>query len=378
MRPSRMDEDDDDYYPSNNLRSNDREPASYDTPPSFVRPSVPEDATGEDAYMRRMKMGGASASASPAPVPPPPEPVTEESIPTPVPPAKAPEVDLDSKRAEAAAKIAAFKARLAGQASRPAAPDSAQLKSEIQQPPPPPPPLPPPPPPEEVDNATFSSAPVRYNVPSLAADEDTTMDTSNGHDASTPPGEQERSSRPGQKGFAERLLKRYGWERGQGLGASGEGITTAIVAKAEKRKKRPDFEGGRWAVPANMGKIVGGKKRKIDPTANDSNQDSEDGVPMSEVVKFAGMLDGLDVQKEIEEKNLMQEIGEEMQSQYGNVERVFIWREEMGGGNEVFVKFTSPASAVRAVQGMDGAEFAGNEVKAGFWETDRFEQGKYA
>lgn len=118
---------------------------------------------------------------------------------------------------------------------------------------------------------------------------------------------------------------------------------------------------------------MGGKKRKLDPSAQEADETSD---ITSEVVKFEGMLDGLDVQREIEEKNLMQEIGGEMQSQYGNMERVFIWREENGGGNEVFVKFTSAASAVRAVQGMHGAEFAGNEVRTGFWESGKFEAGE--
>jgi len=74
----------------------------------------------------------------------------------------------------------------------------------------------------------------------------------------------------------------------------------------------------------------------------------------------------------------MQEIGDDFAKNYGNVERVFIWRESMGGGNEVFVKFTSQLSALRAVQGMDGTTFADNEVLAGFWDAEMFEKGQYA
>ena len=360
------DEDEDDYYPPDTLSSKDREHKSYDGPPAFARASVPDDATGEDAYTRRMRMSGMAAPESP-PAPPPPPPPAAEPAPTPPPVAKAPDADIMTKRADAAAKIAAFKARFAGQAQKPPTPPPAQPAPEIQQVASPAPP----PESEQEPNTTIARAPVRYNIPA-PTEGDTPMD-SNGSDAPTPPAEQGRSSRPGQKGFAERLLKRYGWEKGQGLGASGSGITTAIVAKAEKRKKRPDSEGGGWAAPANMGKIVGGKKRKLDPSAPPAEAEIT-----SEVVKFEGMLDNLDVGREIEEKNLMQEIGEEMQAQYGNVERVFVWREEMGGANEVFVKFTSAASAVRAVQGMQGAEFAGNEVRAGFWESGKFESGEYA
>jgi splicing factor 45 len=371
-RPARVDDDDDgdDYYPPNRVPTNGREPMSYDSLPAFAPASVPDDATGEDAYMRRMRLGGMAPSQSPAPVPPPPPAV--EAAPTPPPVVKAPESDLEAKRAEAQAKIAAFKAKFASQAAKPAASETTQPALNVQQPPPPPPP------PEEETSTTISRAPVRYNVPP-PSDEDAAMDTTNSRSTS-PPTDAPKTNRPGQKGFAERLLKRYGWEKGKGLGASGEGITTAIIAKAEKRKKRPDSEGGGWAVPANMGKLVGGKKRKLEPTESGPEAQDDDAQfgTMSEVVKFTGMLDGLDVQKEIEEKNLMQEIGEEMQGQYGNVERVYIWREEQGGGNEVFVKYTSAASAWRAVQGMDGAEFAGNEVRARFWDSLAFEKGVYA
>ena len=99
---------------------------------------------------------------------------------------------------------------------------------------------------------------------------------------------------------------------------------------------------------------------------------------MSEVIKLEGMLKGLDVQKEIEDNNLMQEIGDEMGTKYGNVERVFIWRQEMGGQDEVFIKFTSQLSATRAVNDTDGMTFADNEVLARFWDVDKFENGEYA
>ena len=111
------DEDDgDDYSPPDALSSNDRERPSYHPPPTFAQASVPDDASGEDAYMRRMRMSGMASTESPAPPPPPPPPAEEESAPTPPPVAQTPDTDIDAKRAEAAAKIAAFKAKIAGQA----------------------------------------------------------------------------------------------------------------------------------------------------------------------------------------------------------------------------------------------------------------------
>jgi splicing factor 45 len=177
------------------------------------------------------------------------------------------------------------------------------------------------------------------------------------------------------------MLKKYGWEKGQGLGAHNDGITTAIVAKAEKRKKIADSEGGGFAAPKNMGKIVGGKKRKTEQESLDEGHSSSaDGAghdALSEVIKLSGMLTNLDVDHEIQNNDLLQEIGDEM-AQNGVVERLFIWREEDGGGNEVFVKFVNQVSALRALQACDGMEFADNLVQARFWDKERFEKGEYA
>jgi len=148
-----------------------------------------------------------------------------------------------------------------------------------------------------------------------------------------------RSNRPGQKGFAKRLLQKYGWQEGQGLGASGSGITTILRHQTEKRKKRPDAEGGGWAAPAAMGRIVGGKKRK---TEDDNDEPAQQ---WSIVAKLEGMLEGLDVDREMQEGNLMQDIGDRM-GNYGVVERLFIDRSKPGN-EPVFVKFTSALSAFR-------------------------------
>ena len=170
------------------------------------------------------------------------------------------------------------------------------------------------------------------------------------------------------------MMAKMGWEKGQGLGAKGEGITTPLVAQAEKRKKRSDQDGGGWAQPRNLGKIVGGKKRKVESTADD---DGQFGV-MSYVVKLSGMLTGLDVAYEIEENNMLQEIGEEFGSNYGPIERLHIWRDQNGGNNEVFVRFNSQLGALRAVNGTDGMTFAENAVQARFFSTEKFEAGDYA
>ena len=379
-------DDDDDYYPPQRMNPEPLRP--HEPPPSFSQSTGVDDPTGEDAYMRRMRLSGMAAAPSASP---PIEPTKTVAMPPPPPAAKPDEADVEAKRAEAQAKIAAFKAKLMKKApkaepapsdvpppppvaatiAQPSIASQSPISPSVQQP------LSPPPPPPQQPGGIISRAPVRYQLPppppDQPVDEDTPMnDAEDAIQAEAPP----KNNRPGQKGFAQRLLQKYGWEKGQGLGATGEGITTAIVAKAEKRKKLPDAAGGGWAAPANMGKIVGGKKRKVDDPAS-SESDARFGA-MSEVVKLTSMLDGLDVRKEIEENNLMQEVGEEMGEKYGNVERVFVWREEMGGNGEVFVKFTSQLSALRCINAMEGVSFAGNEVRAMFWDGEKFERGEYA
>ena len=194
-------------------------------------------------------------------------------------------------------------------------------------PPPPPvasdPPLPvisPPPP------ASISRAPVRYNLPAAPAElpsseaelEDALRTDVKQDELSD---DAPRSLRPGQKGFAERLMSKYGWSKGSGLGASGSGIVNPLRVQIEKQKKKPDSEGGGFAGPGGRGKIIGGKKK------GGPNADSEDGKfgAMSEVVVLRGMVDGMDLDAEMEgpgDGGLIQEIGEECGDKVSRIRKI--------------------------------------------------------
>jgi hypothetical protein len=177
--------------------------------------------------------------------------------------------------------------------------------------PPPPTDVPPPPPPEPTPAGVISRAPVRYNLPpapedipaseaeleeAIAAEEE---EDAPPEDSSEAP----RSLRPGQKGFAERQLAKYGWSKGRGLGADESGIINPLRVQIEKRKKKPDSEGGGFADPKGVGKIIGGKRR-------DTGKEGKFG-DMSEVIVLRGMVDGMDLDEEVGDGGLMQEIGEE-------------------------------------------------------------------
>lgn len=163
----------------------------------------------------------------------------------------------------------------------------------------------------QAPSATISRAPVRYTLPPAPDDIPASEAELEEVFAKEQPAQDEveeggqRSLRPGQKGFAERLLGKYGWTKGSGLGATESGIAKPLQVQVEKRKKRPDSEGGGFVTPAGRGKIIGGARKQ---------EDLGKFGAMSEVIVLKGMLDGMDVDAELvgtEGGGLMQEIGEE-------------------------------------------------------------------
>lgn len=243
--------------------------------------------------------------------------------------------------------------------------------SGIQAPPPPPPDEQPQPPASQI-----SRAPVRYSLPEADPDLPTTeaelqeMEVDDDEQAEAP-----KSLRPGQSKFAERLMAKYGWSKGQGLGKEGTGVTTALYAKADKRKKKSDAEGGGYVQPTQIGRILGGTKSKAGTEADEGKFGS-----MSEVIRLEGMLSGMDLQAEMmrEDGNIMQEIGEECSDKYGNVERVYIHSDTHNDrGPLVLVQFTSQLSALRAVNALEGRVFNGNGISARYWDKEKFDRGEY-
>lgn len=253
------------FAPPPNL--NDIPPPPEDTAPEPV--SVPDDVSGEDAFARRARMGAEGDVPMPdyVPNPPPPEP-----------PAAVPEAPTGDD---------AYAQRLRMLGNPPASG-----------------------PPLQPASATISRAPVRYELPpppeDIPASEAELEETFSKEKPVEEEGEEgQRSLRPGQKGFAERLLSKYGWTKGSGLGANESGIVKPLQVKVDKQKKRPDSEGGGFATPAGRGKIIGGGGRK-------KEEEGKFGA-MSEVIVLRGMLAGMDLDAELqgEQGGLMQEIGEE-------------------------------------------------------------------
>ncbi|KAJ8059904.1 hypothetical protein OCU04_011527 [Sclerotinia nivalis] len=235
------------------------------------------------------------------------------------------------------------------------------------------------PPPAPLLPGAISRAPVRYNLPPAPSElpaseaelDRALADQRDDEDEAEPDEDAPKSLRPGQKGFAERLMSKYGWSKGSGLGADGSGMITPLQVKLDKRKKKSDAEGGGFRDSGGRGKIIGGKKIvKEEETGRFG--------PMSEVIVLRGMVDNMDLDEEVEgsgDGGIMQEIGDECGEKYGRVERVYIDRQ--GAPAKVFVKFTNQLSALRAVNALEGRIFNGNTISALFYNTETFENGIY-
>ncbi|KAK0720882.1 hypothetical protein B0H67DRAFT_206725 [Lasiosphaeris hirsuta] len=321
----------------------DRRPMNQFAPPhtlSFAPPplsppraAVVEAATGDDAYARRLALSATAPPPAISPPPPPPE----------------------SK-------------------SEPPAPSTATIsRAPVRYEAPPPPPPPPPPADDGGDgdamdlDATTSDDEVNYDAippPSVPFDSLPASDTA------------PSTNRPGQAGFAQRLMAKYGWTRGSGLGADESGMTSALRVQVEKRRKRPDAEGGGFAEPGGRGRIIAGKTKQANKEANEDGGGGAEGKfgRTSPVIVLQNMLEGMaDLETEIE-LGLLQEIGEECGDKYGRVERLYIDR----GSRRVFIKFTDQVSALRAVNALEGRIFNGNAIMPRFWDSDKFENGVYS
>ncbi|CAK7271546.1 hypothetical protein SEPCBS57363_004676 [Sporothrix epigloea] len=220
----------------------------------------------------------------------------------------------------------------------------------------------------QADGLVVSKPPIRFS--STADDE--ALDDGNGKEndvgydptppettADTQEPEERSASRPGQAGFAARLMAKYGWKRGTGLGANNSGIIDPL------RHKRTGRTGA--GGPA-FGRIVGGDR------AAGRQKVEDDTEQVSHVIVLRNMVTGLpDLGDEVAEGQLVQDIGEECGAQYGRVERVYI----DVPGELVFIQFTEAVSALRAVNALNGRIFNGNAIVPSFYDADKFNEGVY-
>nr|CAG4649605.1 EOG090X0BIL [Scapholeberis mucronata]SVE93821.1 EOG090X0BIL [Scapholeberis mucronata] len=196
--------------------------------------------------------------------------------------------------------------------------------------------------------------------------------TSGGVAIAPPPSLQEQTSNSsssttgaGMTGVAAKIMAKYGFKEGQGLGRQQQGIAAAL--QVEKTSKR----GGRIV---NEKEIMPPPPSVLSPP---SSSTSKAELTIAEIMKnpakviwLRNMVGPGEVDSDLEP-----EVREECQTKYGDVHKVVIFEVPNAEEEEavrIFVEFKRIEAAIKAVIDLNGRFFAGRQVKAGFYDVEKF------
>ncbi|XP_052865767.1 splicing factor 45 [Anopheles cruzii] len=176
----------------------------------------------------------------------------------------------------------------------------------------------------------------------------------------------------GGSSVAAKIMAKYGFKDGQGLGKQEQGM--AVALQVEKTSKR----GGRIVhekdIPATDSTTPGSEPAPGSPSRTGSNQEpsiTEIMKSPSKVVLLRNMVGPGDVDDELEP-----EVKDECNTKYGDVVTVVIHEVVNVVPEEtvrIFVEFKRMESAIKAVVDLNGRFFGGRQVRAGFYNQERFE-----
>ncbi|XP_046819651.1 splicing factor 45 [Vespa crabro] len=174
---------------------------------------------------------------------------------------------------------------------------------------------------------------------------------------------------------AAKIMAKYGFKEGQGLGKKEQGMSVAL--QVEKTSKR----GGR---------IVGEREQLMPPPPPVSMsppplqqqisqpQPSQEEPSITEIMKSPSkvvLLRNMVGPGEVDD-DLEPEVKDECNTKYGDVARVII-HEVIEATPEdavrIFVEFKRIESAIKAVVDLNGRFFGGRQVKAGFYSSEKLD-----
>ncbi|XP_051544498.1 splicing factor 45 [Myxocyprinus asiaticus] len=170
---------------------------------------------------------------------------------------------------------------------------------------------------------------------------------------------------------AHKIMQKYGFREGQGLGKHEQGLSTAL--SVEKTSKR----GGKIIIGDSAEKTSGSNQNVADThgASADSSKKNE-ANPLTEILKCPTkvvLLRNMVGRGEVDE-DLEAETKEECEK-YGKVVKCVIF--EISGVSDeeavrIFLEFERVESAIKAVVDLNGRYFGGRVVKACFYNLDRF------
>lgn len=219
-----------------------------------------------------------------------------------------------------------------------------------------------------IDSPKIDNSPVAFSSPMIS--------TSN---MATPPP-------PPISAVAVKIMVKYGFKEGQGLGKQEQGIASALQVERVSKKCGRIIQPG-LEPPSPM---VLGIKPELIPTAtvaasnnmetSTSTSTSTNDVNITKIMKNPSkvvLLRNMVGPGEVDEE-LEPEVREECNSKYGEVVNVII--REMGDVADeeavrIFVEFKRIESATKAVVDLNGRFFGGRNVKAIFYDWEAFNNG---
>ncbi|XP_057354158.1 splicing factor 45 isoform X2 [Manis pentadactyla] len=154
---------------------------------------------------------------------------------------------------------------------------------------------------------------------------------------------------------AHKIMQKYGFREGQGLGKHEQGLSTAL--SVEKTSKR----GGKI--------IVGDSTEKDASKKSDSNPLTEILKCPTKVVLLRNMVGAGEVDEDLEVET------KEECEKYGKVGKCVIFEIPGAPDDEavrIFLEFERVESAIKAVVDLNGRYFGGRVVKACFYNLDKF------
>jgi splicing factor 45 len=203
----------------------EREEPEWEEPQDEGEEFVPEpaaevnvDESADEVFARRMRMAQEAGLKIRPPTPPPVVDLTKENPPAPPPPPPVQPANISPPAQPQVTYDISFTQPPSLYASAPGMPSA--------------------PPPPSTHTPSISSEPVHYSSEPVHYESSTNSSEPVRYEETSTTQDEPRGSHPGQKNFASRLMSKYGWEKGQSLGATPtQGLVTPLLMKVDKDRK---------------------------------------------------------------------------------------------------------------------------------------------